>query len=173
MELFDETVLISRLEALAPNARTAFALACARRLQPFLHSDSQTEALVRESLALLEASVLDNALSQEGLREVLVRVEDSPELDADPVASTCFALRAWVHGASREAAWAARRAYDARDQMVWEELGLQFSDPGAEERVLAHPLIQHELRTQREDLNALAEGRIREVVLANRTARDD
>jgi hypothetical protein len=173
MELFDETVLISRLDALTPKERTAFALACARRLQPFLRSDSQTQTLVRESLALLETSVLEGAPPPEGLLEVLARVEDSPELDADPVASTCFALRAWVHGASREAAWAAKRAYDARDQVVWEELGLQFSDPGAEERVLAHPLIQYELRTQREDLNALSAGRIREVVLANRTGRGD
>jgi hypothetical protein len=173
MELFDETMLISRLDALAPRERAAFALACARRLEPSLRSDTQTEDLVRACLALLEASVLDDDLPRVGSSEALARLENSPDLDTDPVASTCFALRTLLHGASQDAAWAARRAYDARDQLVWDELGLQFSDPGAEERVLAHPLMQQELRAQREDLNALSAGRIREVVLANRTARDD
>jgi hypothetical protein len=165
MELFDESTLISRLDALAPRARTAFALACARRLQPFLHVDAANAALVRESLALLEASVLDDA-PPESLDAVLARLEDSPELDNDPVAATCFAIRSRVYGTSQEAVWAARRAYDARDQAVWEELGIQFSDPGAEERVLAHPLIQNELRRQAEDLQALSVGRMREVIPA-------
>ena len=165
MERFNEAALVSHLDALKPKERAAFALACVRRLVPSIRTDQQTVGLVRACLELLEASLVDDAAPRQALNEALARLEKSPKLDDDAVASARFALRARLRGASQDAAWAARRAYDARDQRVWDELGLKFSDPGAEAQVLANPLIQLELHAQRQDIEALSAGRFSTVLL--------
>jgi len=73
----------------------------------------------------------------------------------DAAATVAYALRAWSNGDEREAAWAARRAYDALDHFVNNRFGLAPGTPGWEEQVANHPLVQDELRRQERDLGEM------------------
>lgn len=58
-------------------------------------------------------------------------------------------------GEPQEAAWAARVAYEALDNFVINSEDVDMTMPGAELRVLAHPLVQAELARQLRDIEDL------------------
>ncbi len=70
----------------------------------------------------------------------------------DAAASLCYALRTRQNGSAQEAAWAARRAYEALDQFVIAQQGLKNTSSIDEEQLNSHPAIQSELRRQHQDL---------------------
>jgi len=71
----------------------------------------------------------------------------------DAGAALAYALRCRQSGRGQEAAWAARRAYEALDHHVINRDDVDMNVPGAEARVLADPLVQVEFRRQRQDLD--------------------
>ena len=76
----------------------------------------------------------------------------------DAGAAVAYALRCRQNGRGQEAAWSARRAYEALDRYVINREDIDVNVPGAETQVLAHPLVQAELTRQLRDLQDLATG---------------
>jgi len=73
----------------------------------------------------------------------------------DAAAAVAYALRCRQNGQAQEAAWAARRAYEALDHFVIAKEGIDTNKAGAAQLVLAHPLVQAELLRQQRDLREL------------------
>lgn len=71
----------------------------------------------------------------------------------DAGAAVAFAIRCRQSGTPQDAAWCARRAYEAADHHVVNQEGVDTTHPAAEERVVAHPVVQAELARQRRDLD--------------------
>jgi hypothetical protein len=78
----------------------------------------------------------------------------------DAAVSLAYALRCRRSGLVEEAVWAARRGYDAFDHYVINQEKIDIAALGAEEMVLAHPLVQTELAQQQRDLDELVDGSI-------------
>ena len=74
----------------------------------------------------------------------------------DAGAAVAYALRCRQNGRGQEAAWSARRAYEALDHYVINHEDIDVNLPGAEEEVLAHPVVQSELARQLRDLEDLS-----------------
>lgn len=68
----------------------------------------------------------------------------------DAASAAAYVLRALETGDAREAAWAARRSYEAADHYVMYRVGVE-----GEEQVLIHPIVQGELARQHRDIEAL------------------
>jgi hypothetical protein len=83
-----------------------------------------------------------------------------------------YALRCRQNGQSQEAAWAARRAYEALDHFVINREKIDVNKPGAEARVLGHAAVQTELARQRRDLDELLGGDAKAVQQAAARLRD-
>lgn len=125
----------------------------------------------------LHSAVLDRILafatggsiSQEELELLLSRCmtllpddEESAASEAemlrdDATAALVYGLRTAVNGEAREAAWAARRAYDAADRRALSDSGVSLEEADAEAKLLRHPAIQDELANQSQDLHDLEE----------------
>jgi hypothetical protein len=151
MVAFDEPAMINRLGRFSRRDKAAFALACARRLDPLLSEISAAERdVVRECRSLLER-VVAGELGDDHLPAALATLEAQESLDVDAVASTVYAIGAWLKDSPTEAMWAARRAYEAQDQIAQSELGVM--DEG---QLLAHPKVQRELLEQLSDLDTLS-----------------
>jgi hypothetical protein len=71
----------------------------------------------------------------------------------DAGAAVAYAMRCRQSGQAQDAAWSARRAYEALDHYVINRENIDTNKPGAEERVLGHPVVQAELARQRRDLD--------------------
>jgi len=165
---FDEGTLVHELARLAPRARVAFAALCAERLVP-TYEDFCRQAGRGNSLTLEQ--MLDRVwkhvlgideMSAEDIRGEINRAMDlipgkgealglDEQAYADDAASAvAYTFRAMESGEPQEAAWAARRAYEAGDYYVTTRLGIE--DEG---QVLRHPIIQAEFARQRQDLQEL------------------
>lgn len=164
---YDEAALVRDLGRVGRNSRIAFAAACAERLFPAYDNFCRRAGRGdRDALAGILKRVwqhlLGDKMSGEQVRADLQRCmelipgeDDEPWVDeqayADDAASAiAYTLRAIESGEPQEAAWAARRAYEAADHYVIHRLGIE-----GESQVLAHPIIQAELSRQRRDLEEL------------------
>jgi hypothetical protein len=175
MQKFDEAKLISDLGALPASFRVAFAAACAERqfaaYRQFQKCRGHSSPNALE-LALQEVwNHPDRPEDPGGFEEEidalmsLVPREDNIEGSWTQDATNAqnagmaaiYALRARLHAAPQEAAWAARVAYEALDNFVINSEDIDTSIPGGEARVLTHPLVQAELVRQRIDLDDLNE----------------
>jgi uncharacterized protein YjaG (DUF416 family) len=168
---FDEGKLVDELERLPPRLRAAFAAASAERQLPaYARFSTLAGAGVPDRLTGVLRSVWDDieTLQPNGsaLREQLdlcmsllpeeeERVSEECAYANDAVASVAYAIRARLSGDSREAMWAARRAYDAIDHYVVTRLNLKIIERANETRIVEHPLIQAELRRQQVDMAQL------------------
>src|SRR5262245_55148515 len=131
----DEAALVCHLGRLGNDSRVAFAAACAERLLPAYNEFCRRAGRgSRDALAgILEKvwlHLLGNKMSTAQIRAELDRSmsfipgeDDEPWVDEQPYAddaasAVAYALRALETGEPREAAWAARRAYDAADHHV-------------------------------------------------------
>lgn len=151
MVAFDEPAMIARLGRLNRRDKATFAVACARRLDPLLSEiDAAERDVVRQCRGLLER-VVSGELREDHLQASLAMLEALESLDVDAVASTVYAFGAWLKDSPSEAMWAARRAYEAQDQIAQSELGVVD-----EQQILAHPKVQRELLDQLSDLDALS-----------------
>lgn len=170
---FDEQKLVQELERLSTPCRTAFAAAAAERLFPAYASfarqsgrgDSSKLAGVLERLWQDIEGSRTNARQQQDdidLCMALIPQEGSgpwiPEqaYAEDAAAALTYALRSRKSGQASEAAWAARRAYEALDHFVVAQEKIDTNQPGAEKRILSNSLIQAELSRQRRDISDLA-----------------
>jgi uncharacterized protein YjaG (DUF416 family) len=176
---FNETQLVRHVERLSPRLRVAFAAASAERLLPaYVHFAQQTgradAAVLAELLDRLWQDLQGDRMSAQEVQDRLNRCmalipdEDEDEdqsseeyvaameAQADHAASAlAYAYRCRQNEAAQEAAWAARRAYEAVDHWVINRDDIDISKRGAEQRVLSHPLVQAELARQRRDLEEL------------------
>lgn len=174
---YDETALVRDLGRVGRNSRVAFAAACAERLFPSYEAFCRAAGRGdRDTLAgILERiwrHLLGDKMTDEQLRTALRRCmdlvpgeDDEPWVDeqsyADDAASaTAYTLRALESGEPQEAAWAARRAYEATDYHVVHRLHIE-----GESQVLAHPVVQAEFSRQRRDIEELLEARQESVGL--------
>lgn len=170
---FDEQKLIAQLVRLPVPLRIAFAASCAERQmrsyrlfkaqwlraapdamqgalddiwnRPYEVDDAGAfEEYVEGLMALIpqEAS-MQNSWSQEATNAQNAGM------------AVVYALRTMLRGEPQEAAWAARVAYEALDNFVINNEGIDPSTPGGQARVLMHPLIQAELRRQERDIQEL------------------
>lgn len=164
---YDEATIVRDLNRVASKSRVAFAASCAERLFPAYEDFCRRvgrgdQATLGGILARVWEHLLGDQMSSEQVREDLGRCmelipgeDEVPWVDeqayADDAASAiAYALRTLDSGESQEAAWAARRAYEAADHHVMYRLGLE-----AESQVLAHPVVQTEFSRQRRDIEEL------------------
>lgn len=177
MKTFDESMLVAKLESLPVPLRVAFAAACAERQMPAYRRFEGRNG--REEPNALECALADvwddpspatdgEAFEQriEELMALIPQEEGFQQPWTQDVTnaqnagmSAVYALRAKLAGEAQEAAWAARVAYEALDNFVINSEDIDTNQPGEEQRVLAHPLVQAELARQHRDLDELGAGR--------------
>jgi uncharacterized protein YjaG (DUF416 family)/GNAT superfamily N-acetyltransferase len=170
MQKYDEAGLVRRLGRLMKAQRVAFAAACAERLLPsfdvvWRQGDEDAPSL-RGILDRVWADASGESLPGADLEAqlhicmTLIPDEDDDKWGQghqyvdDAASAVAYALCTIQSGGqAQEAAWAARRAYEAVDLFVTERLGIED-----EEAVMRHPLTQAELTRQRQDLDELTAG---------------
>jgi uncharacterized protein YjaG (DUF416 family) len=170
---YDERRLVASLSRLGRLGQAVFAATCAERLIPayerFHQSAGQGDpATLRLLLDAVWAHVQrgEELLTAEGYQGRLDAVTPGESDDwsvefglaENAAAAVGYAVDAAIEGDPRNAAWAARHAYEAADLWVRTRDDVDFNVQGAEERVLADPLIQAELRRQQRDLDELTNG---------------
>jgi len=173
MYRYQEAQLVERLTDISPWARAAFAAACAERLFPsyrryLARAGSDDGGALRRMLDTTWgaaagvppprgaelADLIDSCM------DLIPSSEEGPPIPELPVAedfgaAVAYGLRCLENEDPQEAAWAARRAYEAMDNVVLRRTGIDVNAPDAEERIMANPLIQTELGYQEEDLAVL------------------
>jgi uncharacterized protein YjaG (DUF416 family) len=166
---FDEAKLVAELEQLSAPMRVVFAAACAERQMPaYKLFHSQTGQGDPDTLQHALDDVWQHpnmAVSEEQIEEVMALI---PQEDGfaglwtqratnaqNAGMSVIYALRTRLCGEAQEAAWAARVAYEALDNVVINSEGIDTNNPDGEHRVLSHPLIQAELARQHWNLDEL------------------
>jgi Protein of unknown function (DUF416) len=157
MLTFDAALLHSRLAKLPREARVAFALACAERLQPYatFSNDASAVELVRRILDLTFAAISSPSIPRPELAQLSQALEAAPYLDDDAAASAAYALRCYFSSDAKDAFFAAQRAYDARDREAQQLIASNVITVADERVILAHPNVQQEFARQRADLDAL------------------
>ena len=179
MYSFDENALVGELGALSSRARIAFATAAATRqlgnYERLAHeSEAGSEQRPREIAAQLwtdlRATAFDRAAWSARLDEVMgLLPEESDDwviahaLADDALSSLAYAIRCLLTPEPQEAAWAARRAYEAADQAAIRVLGVQPGLPNTEVAIKSHGIVQRELARQRNDLSLLRADSVDEV----------
>ena len=83
----------------------------------------------------------------------------------DAIASLLYAIRSVLGEKSQEAAWAARRAYEAAYRAATRALKLKSIRPEDISAINSHSFVQRELARQADDLGSLRRGKIDEVRL--------
>jgi uncharacterized protein YjaG (DUF416 family) len=186
---FDEARLVKMLDRLPRDLRVVFAAACAERLLPAYAAFSERAGrgdptALRQSLTLLwddlDGKRLPDGEVQTNIdtcMELIPQEDDGPWVPEqasaeDAGAAVAYALRCRQNGQSQEAAWAARRAYEALDHFVINREKIDVNKPGAEARVLGHAAVQTELARQRRDLDELLGGDAKAVQQAAARLRD-
>jgi uncharacterized protein YjaG (DUF416 family) len=169
---YNEPELVEKLNRLPKPLRAAFAALSAERLLPaYVSFCKQTSRGDADELMSIQARLwqdLDGVgMTDEELHQkidtcvaLIPQEDDEPWVEQQPyaedaAAAVAYALRARRSGESQEAAWAARRAYEALDHYVITTEQIDTNAPGAEGRIMAHPLVQAELARQRQDLEDL------------------
>lgn len=179
MYSFEENALVGELEALSSRSRIAFAAAAATRqlgsYERFARewdagSEQRPRAIAAQLWADLQAMMVDHAAWSERLSEVMgLLPEESDDwtighaLADDALSSLSYAIRCLLTPEPQEAAWAARRAYEAADQAALRVLRVQPGSPDTEAVVVSHGFVQRELARQRNDLSLLCVDSIDEV----------
>src|SRR4029077_8747015 len=133
---------------LPPQDIAAFAYGCARRTSQ-LAEDQPLALAIENALGCLRGAILGST-SADDVRAKLSEL-GSFAIDSDAHASASYALRAYLTGLPQEAAWAARRAYEAR--------GTLETDQSADVRAS----IQTELEAQASDLAAVLRGKYLDI----------
>jgi hypothetical protein len=156
---FDEETLVKSLRPLPLGSPIALALRIAERSVHVCRSGSRSTVYssillpaVDSLWAFLEGASIE---VQQILDQVIEHLPDSDgestiqdALDDHAIAALAYALRcAQSTDSAQEAAWAARRAYEAVDQAV-----VSLLDTLDEARILRHEWVQRELGRQQRDL---------------------
>lgn len=175
MLIFDEQWLVAELNRVPQRSRAAFAAACAERLMPAYRRFSEmTERGDPKALAqILERLWQDlqgltlKGDELEGILDTCTRLIPNEDVGVwvaeqaaaeDCAAAVAYSIRCRQGGEAQDAAWAARRVYEALDNFIIGNESIDTNDLGAEQLVLSHPLMQAELDRQRRDVNELLGG---------------
>ncbi|HLH72677.1 MAG TPA: DUF416 family protein [Chloroflexota bacterium] len=170
---FNEESLKSELSRIAAPLRVVFAAAVAERLLPayvtFSHKTGRGNPdLLTQILERLWGDIDGIEMSPEQLQqnidlsmELIPKEDEIPWIPdqawaEDAAVAVVYALHTRQNGKSQDAAWAARRAYDALDHFVTTQEDIDPSAAGAEEQIISNPLIQAEFMRQQRDLRELA-----------------
>lgn len=176
---FNENDLAGDLGSLSDKGRIAFAAATAtRQLSTYeriavVLGQDQVQ-LPREIVGHLwidiHASETDRDLWSERLDKVMSLLPGESDdwvvghaLVDDALSSLAYAIRCLLTHDAREAAWAARRAYEAADQAAIKSTNLHPGLPIAEVSLNSHEFVQRELVRQLSDLALLRANSINEV----------
>ncbi len=157
MHHFNRAGLRSNLAPLSVRARVAFAAACAARLRPYFgypEPFSPPPPLVATYEAF-RRYLQDSGPTIPACTELEAALA-AVDLDDDAVAAAIFALRSLNPEDGEAAAWAAERAYNARDRQAGDALEFTFYTPAVEQTLIASRPVQAELGRQAADLAALA-----------------
>jgi uncharacterized protein YjaG (DUF416 family) len=179
MHSFDENLLVDELERLSSKSQIAFAAAAAtRQLTNYerfardldISNGQRPREIATELWTDLQAGTIDSALWSARLDEVMgLLPEESDDwvighaLADDALSSLAYSTRCLLSLKPQEAAWAARRAYEAADQAAICALGIQPGLPHTEAAIKSHEIVQRELSRQRRDLALLSVESIGEV----------
>ncbi len=173
MRSFDESMLVQRLGAVSTLRRVAFATACAERLLPAYANyaarsgwgdAAKLRFMLDELWRICERGANASCDFQSAIEVCMALIpgEDRgpwmPEqaYAEDAASALAYALSFCQTGDSQEAAWAARRAYEAVDQFVVRQHNLDTEMRRDEKRVLSYPTLQRELERQERDLDCLS-----------------
>lgn len=167
---FDRSYLTERLGAMPGPLQVLFAAAVAERLFPqaeafFRARDREALERLRNALDLLwtygAAGQADDQMRDAALSacEASIRVAADEDTDdaffaENAAAAIAYGLRAMRSGDAQEPGWAAQRAYDSVDHYVLMEEADRKAE-WSEAEVLAHAVVQRELRRQLDDVAAL------------------
>ena len=170
MASYDEAEIKNRLSRLHRARKTAFAAACAERLWPlFLRC---AEATGEGEVAVLR-TVLDGAgRAARGedvgdLSAARITAEDMVPADdgewivemgygQNAAAAVAYAVRTWLTDDPREAAWAARQAYEAADYAaLCAHPELRLNVPGTERTLSESAMVQTAIAEMVADLVAV------------------
>jgi hypothetical protein len=168
---FQEQLLKEELSQLPPSSRVAFAASCAQRLVSVYHeyvaqTDPPSGARLDHALEYVWTHLLtcpNEERTQRVLADVMALIPDeetpgwtplTPYAE-DATSALAYSLRCLLSGDAQEAAWAARRVYEALDEFVVSRDDISPSDPGAEYGILRDPVIQAELERQKRDISDL------------------
>jgi hypothetical protein len=157
---FDEIAVLQALTRLPVEAQSALVQACAWRTLYLAEAGElppAVAALCARALNLIPDALARGEAGAEDCGHLLEEFEDLPELDDDRVAACAFALRHMKsRGDPKEAVWAVRRAYEARDQLAQNSMDFTIYTPEIGAALLNHPAVQLELENQAMDLDALS-----------------
>jgi uncharacterized protein YjaG (DUF416 family) len=169
---FDPLALRILLLDLAPQQRLAFGLSCSERLYPNYSVFSLTQkwgdpSTLRSALDLAWDSLLGRPRAQvdaDGLKKKLEEAEPETEdfetvlvsSALDAAAGAGLVLKLMETDDPDLAVEIASLARDTVDMYIQAIEHLVPSDPDLERTILAHPLMQAELRRQRNDLRQLS-----------------
>lgn len=174
MHRYDEPSLVVELAELETNFLVAFATAAATRqlsvYEYFMKGASGVDHLRPRAIAsslwtILSTGPVDSAHWSAVLDEVMSMIPDegTAPLADDGVSSLAYSIRCLLNRDPQEAAWAARRAYEAADQAAIWDLDVQVGLPETEAALQAHVFVQRELAHQALDLQLLGRRLIDEV----------
>jgi len=171
--IYDENRLIKILDALPKDLRVAFAALCAERLMPAYVAFAQSLGGVDATklsliLGRLWQGLMGDSMSCEEVQSnldvcmSLIQTEDQGRWSdlrsyaGDAIAAVAYSLRTQQNGHSQDAAWAARRVYEALDHFVIKKNEIDTNEPGAERTIIDDLLVQKELTQQQRDLDTLS-----------------
>ena len=174
MHRYDEPSLVLALTELETGCLVAFATAAATRqlsvYEYFMKDASgvcplRPRAILSSLWTILSTRPVDAAYWSAVLDEVMSMIPDegTAPLADDGVSSLAYSIRCLLNRDPQEAAWAARRAYEAADQAAIWDLDVQVGLPETEAALQAHVFVQRELALQALDLQLLGRGLIDEV----------
>lgn len=179
MYSFDEVFLIGELTKLSSQERVAFAVAAAtRQMQCYNRFCAKFESIQnvdpREIVAQIWCDIrrkgIDRAFWMARLDDVMNLLPSEEggwtlyhSLAEDALSSLAYSIRCLLNADPQEAAWSARRAYEACDQAAIQLIGINPGSREAELIILSHAFVQRELARQREDLDLLRMNLIDEV----------
>jgi len=169
---YNETESIRKLASVPRTLRVAFAAVVADRLLPsYVRFCAETgKGDAQRLIGILDRVWLDLAGEEMSADELASRLDtcmrlipdedDGPWVESrvyadDASTADAYTLRTRQSGDAQEAAWAARCAYESLDHYVIHTTGIDAHLPGAEERIITHPLIQSELGRQQRDIDDL------------------
>jgi uncharacterized protein YjaG (DUF416 family) len=171
MRIYDEKDLVKQLALLPPRMLVCFALGAAECLFPcFSRYALATQAsLESELLSILDRAwdwltqgnltkpeiqqLIDRCLAMTPDEEQAVEVGEPYAEDAG--AAVAYVFRTIESSNPQEAAYAARRAYEASYHFASESIDAQLAPDLDDESVDAHPVVQRELSRQYELLRRL------------------
>ena len=171
--IFDENRIKGSLTKLPIKLRILFAVTCAERLFPAYESlsaktgDGNVDLLRRILdklwMGLLGVQEYSDQIIAADLQHCMLLVPKESDGEwsneqawaEDAVACLAYSLRTRISGDAQEAAWAARRVYEAVDSYVINVSANNFKLPNDEVRVRDHPLVQVELGRQERDISEL------------------